>query len=116
MAVSSRVIAIVGGTEGPGGLLGHSHTRGKTIATTTSTAAVESAIATLEADAATPTQAHVTALRTIWNALKADPAGALLGTDFVLAYDATAVATHSKLRALVREALQHAAGDGALKP
>ena len=33
-------------------------------------ALVETAVATLEADGAAPTQAHVTALRTQWNALK----------------------------------------------
>lgn len=36
------------------------------------TTAVEAAVATLEADGAAPTQAHVNALRTVWNTLVAD--------------------------------------------
>lgn len=42
--------------------------------------AVEAAVAALEGDGASPTQAHVTALRGVWNTLKTDAATAKTAT------------------------------------
>ncbi len=63
---------------------------------------VVSAVATLVADAATPTQAHVTALTT---------AIARQG-DVVLTFNTTNITSLTKLRAAVNAALQQAAGNG----
>src|SRR6266567_1737576 len=58
------------------------------------TTAVEAAVATLEADAATPTQAHVTALRGVWNTLKLDiPIGGI-----TVIVDKSAITTRNQLK------------------
>lgn len=63
---------------------------------------VVSAVATLVADAATPTQAHVTALTT---------AQARAG-DLVLQWNTTNITTLTQLKKAVAAALQQAAGNG----
>ena len=61
-------------------------------------AAVEAAVAVLEADGASPTQGHVNSLRTVWNALVLDIAARPAYRDVVLVYDTTAVGNRSVLK------------------
>lgn len=88
--------------------------------------AVDNAIATLVADGATPTQAHVTTLNTAWTALKADIAAldtsatsaALTkatthsGYNAILSIDTAVVTSMNALKALFARALQAAAASG----
>lgn len=96
-----------------GGQLGDGSYRPTSLITTsmtTTNAAVESAVATLEADGASPTQAHVTALRSVWNTLKA---GDVQG-DFCLNYDNTVITSRNALAAAVKQFLATSASSGAL--
>lgn len=81
-------------------------------------------VATLVADGASPTQAHVTTLNTDWGtlstdwtALKGGSAAIPTNAHVVLSFDAVAVGTRTRLRALVAEILRQVdSGVGALKP
>lgn len=76
-----------------------------------STAAVESAVATLEADGATPTQGHVTALRSAWNAL-VTALGVYGGPDVLLDINTANVTTQKAVREALRELERRIAGTG----
>lgn len=72
-----------------------------------STAATEAAVAVLEADGVSPTQAHVTALRAAWDAyvtaaglLTAAPTG-----NFVVLYNDAVITDGNRFASAVREAL-----------
>lgn len=83
---------------------------------------VENAVATLEADGATPTQAHVTALRGVWNTLSAactahngdanamnvdvTAINAALSGDVVVIWNGSVVTHRNQLRAALRLALR----------
>lgn len=100
-----------------------------------SVAATEAAVALLEADGAIPTQAHVNALRTVWNTLKTaittvdtdieairtqfDLLVTAIGTttnaptgNLVILYDETVIDTGNKFASALREALNVARGRG----
>ncbi len=79
-------------------------------------AAVEAAVALLETDAATPTQAHVNALRTVWDALVLDIAKVPSVADVVVSVNASNVVTRSALRAALRQVEQIFEGSNALTP
>lgn len=114
MAVTARTIGISGGSDsGSGRVDGATVSSGITITSAPTAVTVAAAVAVLVADAATPTQAHVTTLAAAWAALLADLGAALGGKDFLVAYDTTAIGTHSKFRALLRAA-EHAAARGGL--
>ncbi|MGE3279681.1 MAG: hypothetical protein AB7H90_03515 [Alphaproteobacteria bacterium] len=70
-----------------------------TVATTQ--AAVEDAVGVLEADAESPTEAHVDDLRTAWDLLVADIAAVPAYRDVVISYEATAVVNRDILRQVV---------------
>lgn len=81
-----------------------------------STAATEATVATLEADGASPTQAHVTALRAAWDAyvtaaglLTAAPTGNL-----VVLYDDAVITDGNRFASALREALNAARSRGLL--
>lgn len=76
-----------------------------------SQAAVEAAVATLEADGATPTQAHVTALRGVWNTLVTG-LNAHDTADVVLDVNTANITTQTKLREALRQLNQVIAGSG----
>lgn len=125
MAVTLIEVSASGGKLGPGGLTGHKKQTSKVLINlatiVTAAAAVATDVATLVADGATPTQAHVTTLNTDWGTLNTAIAAAtgsnvIAGADVAVLLDTTAVATHSKLRALIVELLQLLAGNGALTP
>lgn len=76
-------------------------------------------VATLVADGATPTQAHVNTLNTDWTALSASIAAGQLGgnSDVVLSFDAATVTTRTKLRRAVQALLTMIEGGvGGLTP
>lgn len=73
----------------------------QTVASTT----VAANIATLVADGAAPTQAHVTTLNTNWAALLAGLPGIPAKVDVVLSFDATVVGTRSNLRRAIEALL-----------
>lgn len=66
--------------------------------TATHQAAVEDAVAALEADDASPTQQHVTDLRGVWDTLVTDIAAVPGQTDVVISYNASTVVTRDTLR------------------
>lgn len=70
--------------------------------------AVEAAIAVLEADGASPTQAHVNSLRTVWNTLSA----ATTANNVSLQIDNAVVTTQNGLKAAVAALLKTAQGSG----
>lgn len=74
------------------------------------------ALATLVADGATPTQAHVTAFGLTYTALAADIAAlnTALSGDVQITWDSTKVTTITQLKAVFAAALQAAAGGGIL--
>lgn len=97
----------------------------------TDVTAVAADVATLVADGATPTQAHVNTLntdwgtlntdwgtlKTAWTALKGGHAAIPSAPHVVLSFDAVAVGTKTRLRALVAEIMRQVeSGVGALKP
>ncbi len=141
MTVSPRVLSVTGGRESGTGVAGATVSNGPAIVSAPAAAdtalalvvgadetAVEAAVALLEADTTTPTQAHVNALRTVWNTLVTDAAlaktataaltgaGILGGYDVVVMYDATAVKTRSFFRACLREVVERVAGGNSLTP
>lgn len=75
----------------------------------TALAALSAAIATLVADAATPTQAHVTAANT---ALTNYNAALARKSDLVLDFNAATVTTVTQLRRLADQTLRQALGNG----
>jgi len=79
-----------------------------------STAAVEAAIAVLEADGASPTQGHVDSLRTVWNTL-VTALGVYGGADAVLDVNLSNLTTQNAVRAALREFEQVVAGSGLAK-
>jgi hypothetical protein len=87
-----------------------------TLALTTDKTTVDGNIATLVADGATPTQAHVNTLNTNWTTMKTDmialhnaivayeadiAAGTTVGGDVILSFDAAKVGKRSVLRRAV---------------
>lgn len=74
---------------------------------TTTAATLAAAIATAVADAASPTQAHVTAIDAAYTALVVDNAG-----DVALTYDTTAVTTLNQLRRGVEAIMRQAQSSG----
>lgn len=76
-----------------------------------SQAAVEAAVAVLEADGVTPTQAHVTSLRAAWNAFVTG-ATAHDTASMVVDYDNAVLTTQNAVRAALREVQQIVAGSG----
>lgn len=68
-------------------------------------AAVAAAVATLVADAASPTQAHVTTLNSAWGTLAADIAPVPAAADVVISYNATTVVSRDTLRQAVDQLL-----------
>lgn len=83
-----------------------------TVATTT----VAANVATLVADGATPTQAHVTTLNTNWTALLAGTGAVPANADVVLSFDTTAVGTRTVLRKAVDAMLRIIEGGNELTP
>lgn len=86
-------------------------------------ATVDGEVATLVADGASPTQAHVDALNTDWGALKTDWDALLAGlpgvpttADVVISFDASTVVTRSVLRRAVLRLLEAIEGHSALAP
>lgn len=77
--------------------LGHVDDVINSVATTT----VNTDVATLVADGATPTQAHVNTLNTDWTALKAGTAIVPPTTDIIISYDITAVGSFNVLKQAV---------------
>jgi len=73
-------------------------------------AAVEAAVVVLEGDGASPTQGHVDALRTVWDALVLDIAGVPASAHVVLSYDTTSVGNSSVLKRAVAQLLDNVAG------
>lgn len=78
----------------------------------TAVTANEAAVAVLEADAASPTQAHVNSMRTTWNAVKtarttleADIGTVPGQTDVVISYNATTVVSKATLRQAIEAML-----------
>lgn len=76
--------------------------------------AVAADVATLVADGATPTQAHVTTLNTDWGAIAT--ANGTPAADVVLTVNATNVLTRTQLRNAVAVLLKYFEGNGALTP
>ena len=68
-------------------------------------------VATLVADGATPTQAHVTTLNTDWTAFLASATG-----DVVISVNTTNITTRNQLRAAVAAILRMVEGSGYLTP
>jgi hypothetical protein len=66
--------------------------------TATDQAAVEAAVAVLEGDGASPTQAHVNSLRTVWDALVLDISAVPASADVVISYNASTVVSRDTLR------------------
>lgn len=82
----------------------------------TDKAAFEAALATLVADGASPTQAHVTAANNAYTTLKADIAPAPAQSDLVLSVNTAAIPSRSALRLAVQQLLALLDGNGALTP
>jgi hypothetical protein len=83
------------------------------------TATVAANIATLVADGATPTQAHVTTLNTNWGTFLTAfnaYAAAYLGANATLLIDATAITTMNQLKAALAALLRQAAASTTLTP
>lgn len=80
-----------------------------------STTAVATDVATLVADGASPTQAHVTTLNTDWGTLLAaiNASNAVSG-NVSIQYDASVVTTKNQLREAVRALMVFLEGNGAL--
>jgi uncharacterized protein involved in propanediol utilization len=80
--------------------------------------AFEAALAVLVADAASPTQAHVTTANDAYTTFKADFAagGGPATADVVLSFNATAVVTRTMLRRAIERLLQAIEGSDALTP
>jgi hypothetical protein len=76
-----------------------------------SQAAVEAAVAVLEADGASPTQAHVTSLRAAWDTL-VTALGVYGGGDALLDFNASTLTTQNAVRAALREFERAVAGSG----
>lgn len=88
---------------------------GATVVTTR--AALVAAMAVLVADAASPTQAHVTTADAALTAYLADAApGVPANTDVVVSVDVANVVTRSALRAALRRVEQIFEGNNALTP
>lgn len=88
---------------------------GATVATTR--AALVAAMAVLVADAASPTQAHVTTANSALTSYLADvPAGRPTNADVVVSVDAATVTTRSRLRAALRRVELIFEGSDALTP
>lgn len=88
---------------------------GATVATTQ--AALVAAMAVLVADAASPTQAHVTTANSALTAYLADVAqGRPANTDVVISVDVANVVTNSALRKAIRKIEQIFEGNSALTP
>lgn len=86
---------------------------GATVATTR--AALVAAMAVLVADAASPTQAHVTTADAALTAYLADvPAGRPANTDVIVSVDAATVVTRSRLRQALRRIERIFEGSNAL--
>lgn len=81
-----------------------------------STATVNTDVATLVADGAIPTQAHVNTLNTDWSALKAGIGAIPDNTDVVLSFDAAVVKTNTVLRRALRALEKIVEGSAALTP
>lgn len=81
--------------------------------TATAQAAVASAVATLVADGASPTQAHVTALNSAWSTLNSDIAAGSLAQagDVVVSFNATTVKSVTELRRVLLKAVEMAEGN-----
>lgn len=79
-----------------------------------STAAVEAAVAVLEADGASPTQGHVNSLRAAWDAL-VTALGVYGGADALLDVNLSTLTTQNAVRAALREFEQAIAGSGLAK-
>lgn len=85
---------------------------GAMVLSTTATADM----ATLVADGASPTQAHVTAMNTAFGAFVA-PVNIINGAATVsVVFDNTGVTTMNQLKAALNNILQQIAGSGLLKP
>lgn len=81
------------------------------------TTAVDTDVATLVADGAAPTQAHVNTLNTDWTALKAGTGAIPTNEDVVLSFDASVITTRTKLRNAVQALLLAVEGGvGGLSP
>lgn len=76
-----------------------------------STADVEAAVAVLEGDGASPTEAHVTALRAAWDAL-VTALGTYGGADVLLDINTSTLTTQNAVRAALREFERAVAGSG----
>lgn len=78
-----------------------------------STVAVAADVATLVADGATPTQAHVTTLNTDWGTLNTALAAMVPETgDVYVSFDATKITTRRQLREALEQVLIQATGSG----
>ena len=76
------------------------------VVNTVMTATVAADVATLVADGATPTQAHVNTLNTDWTALLAGLGSVPTNADVVLSFDTSKITTRSNLRQVVNALLQ----------
>lgn len=76
-----------------------------------SQAAVEAAVVVLEADGASPTQAHVVALRAAWDAY-VTAAGVYGGADVILDINTATVTNQNAVQAALRSLTRVVAGSG----
>lgn len=85
--------------------------------TTFDYSAVATDIATLVADGASPTQAHVTTLNTDWGTLKTSlDAVAAENGDVYVSFDTTKITTRAQLKAALDAVLINATGSGMVTP
>lgn len=117
---SLQLVATLGTNSGGAPLSVGVRSPGDNVATLPATTTVNTDVATLVADGATPTQAHVTTLDTDWTAYKAALtaySAASLSGNFAVSIDLAAVTTKRQARACldaIWQAIQ--AGAGGLAP
>ena len=117
----SGTVGTVTASAGSANLIGSILTKGQAVGiTATHAAAVNTDVATLVADGATPTQAHVNTLNTDWTAMKADMAAlqtaiTALTADISLYIGSIAnVADMNKLRSTLKAIVTTIQGSGLL--
>jgi hypothetical protein len=110
VALQVRSSAINQGNGGLFGFAGHVAEVLQSVASTT----VDANIATLVADGASPTQAHVTTLNTNWAALLAGLPGVPANKDIVISFDAATVVNMNVLRRGIAELLKVLESGGTL--
>lgn len=112
LKITKGTAYLLGGTNVLAGPPSFDGTPGAGGAPAPSTVAVAADVATLVADGATPTQAHVTTLNTDWGTLLTAIGAAVPSGDVSISVDNATVTTMTQLRAAFAAALQAAAGSG----